>query len=101
MATSRTRSSCSASRASRTRASGLVELNRETDFVAKAPLFQETAKQIADAAINSKAADRLTLLSTEAKPGATVEQLIEEAGSSLKEKLELGRFARFEGGYIK
>jgi elongation factor Ts len=81
-----------------TQAGVLVELNCETDFVAKTPLFQETAKQIA---INSKAADRLTLLSSEARPGATVEQLIEEAGASLKEKLELGRFARFEGGYIK
>ncbi len=78
----------------------LVELNCETDFVAKTPLFQETAKQIADAAIRSRAADRLTLLGTEARPGATVEQLIEEAGSSLKEKLELGRFARFQGGYV-
>src|SRR6516225_11176111 len=79
----------------------LVELNCETDFVAKTPLFQETAAQIAKAAINSKAADRLTLLGAEAKPGATVEQLIEEAGASLKEKLELGRFARLEGGYVK
>jgi len=78
----------------------LVELNCETDFVAKTPVFQETAKQIADAAIKSKVTDRLTLLTTEAKPGVTVEQLIEEAGASLKEKLELGRFARFEGGYV-
>ena len=78
----------------------LVELNCETDFVAKTPLFQETAKQIADAAIRSTAADRLALLGTEARPGATVEQLIEEAGASLKEKLELGRFARFQGGYV-
>src|ERR1700719_2450805 len=70
-----------------TSAGVLVELNCETDFVAKTPLFQETAKQIVDAAIKSKAADRLTLLSTEARPGATVEQLIEEAASSLKEKL--------------
>jgi len=84
-----------------THAGVLVELNCETDFVAKTPLFQETAAQIAKAAINSKAADRLTLLSTEAKPGSTVEQLIEEAGASLKEKLELGRFARLEGGYVK
>jgi len=30
----------------------------------------------------------------------TVEQLIDEASASLKEKLELGRFARFEGGYV-
>jgi elongation factor Ts len=83
-----------------TQAGVLVELNCETDFVAKTPVFQETAKQIADAAIKNKVTDRLTLLTTEARPGTTVEQLIEEAGASLKEKLELGRFARFEGGYV-
>ena len=83
-----------------TRAGVLVELNCETDFVAKTYLFQQTARQIADAAIGAKAADRLTLLTTEARPGVTVEQLIDEAGASLKEKLELGRFARFEGGYV-
>jgi elongation factor Ts len=78
----------------------LVELNCETDFVAKTPLFQETAAQIAKAASTARVPDRLTLLATEARPGTTVEQLIEEAGASLKEKLELGRFARFEGGYV-
>ena len=78
----------------------LVELNCETDFVAKTDLFQATARQIADTAIASRAADRLTLLAAEARPGVTVEQLIDEAGASLKEKLELGRFARFEGGYV-
>jgi len=83
-----------------TRAGVLVELNCETDFVAKTDLFQQTARQIADAAIGAKAADRLTLLTTEARPGVTVEQLIDEASASLKEKLELGRFARFEGGYV-
>ena len=83
-----------------TRAGVLVELNCETNFVAKTDLFQQTAKQIADAAIGAKAADRLTLLTTEVRPGTTVEQLIDEASASLKEKLELGRFARFEGGYV-
>jgi len=83
-----------------TAAGVLVELNCETDFVAKTDLFQQTAKQIADAAIGAKVADRLTLLSTEVRPGVTVEQLIDEVGASLKEKLELGRFARFEGGYV-
>ena len=83
-----------------TSAGVLIELNCETDFVAKTDLFQQTAKQIADAAIGAKVADRLTLLSTEARPGVTVEQLIDEVGASLKEKLELGRFARFEGGYV-
>jgi len=32
--------------------------------------------------------------------GKTVEQLIEEASASIKEKLELGRYARLEGGYV-
>jgi len=83
-----------------TQAGVLIELNCETDFVAKTDLFQQTAKQIAEAAIGAKAADRLTLLGTEVRPGTTVEQLIDEASASLKEKLELGRFARFEGGYV-
>jgi elongation factor Ts len=78
----------------------LVELNCETDFVAKTDLFQQYAAEITKAAIASKAADRDALLNAEAKPGVTVTQLIEEAGGSLKEKLELGRFVRYEGGYV-
>jgi len=82
------------------RAGVLVELNCETDFVAKTDLFQQTAAEIAKAASQANVADRLTLLTTEARPGVTVEQLIDEASASLKEKLELGRYARFEGGYV-
>jgi elongation factor Ts len=78
----------------------LVELNCETDFVAKTDVFQQVAGEIAQAALDSGAADRLALLSTEVEPGRTVEQAIEEASASLKEKLELGRFARFQGGYV-
>ena len=83
-----------------TTAGVLVELNCETDFVAKTDLFQQAAAEIAAAALKEKAADRLTLLTTQARPGVTVQQLIDEAGASLKEKLELGRYARFEGGYV-
>jgi elongation factor Ts len=78
----------------------LVELNCETDFVAKTDLFQQVAAEIASAAIKAKATDRLALLTIEAKPGITVQLLIDEAGVSLKEKLELGRVAGFEGGYV-
>ncbi len=83
-----------------THAGVLVELNCETDFVAKTDLFQQVAAEIAAAALKAKVTDRPSLLTTEARPGTTVQQLIEEAGASLKEKLELGRFARFEGGYV-
>jgi elongation factor Ts len=83
-----------------TTAGVLVELNCETDFVAKTDVFQQVAADIAKTAARAGVGDRLTLLTAEVRPGTTVEQLIEEAGASLKEKLELGRFARFEGGYV-
>ena len=78
----------------------LVELNCETDFVAKNEQFQVLAGKIAEAALANKVADRLALLTTQAGEGKTVEQLIEEASSLIKEKIELGRYARFEGGYV-
>ena len=84
-----------------TQAGVLVELNCETDFVAKTDLFQQVAAEIAAVALKAKVTDRPSLLTTEARPGTTVQQLVEEAGASLKEKLELGRFARFEGGYVE
>ena len=40
------------------------------------------------------------MLGLEVRPGQTAQELIEEAGATLKEKLELGRYARFEGGYV-
>jgi elongation factor Ts len=78
----------------------LLELNCETDFVAKTDKFQEVAADIAAAALKGGAADRLAVLSLEVRPGQTAQALIEEAGASLQEKLELGRFARFEGGFV-
>jgi elongation factor Ts len=83
-----------------TTAGVLVEVNCETDFVAKNENFQELAAKIAKAALASKVTDRLALLAAEAEGGRTVEQLIEDASASIKEKLELGRFARLEGGYV-
>ena len=100
-------------RATRTAANGLIqaaldgnnagvmiELNCETDFVAKTDLFQRVAADIAAAALAHKPADRLALLGLEARSGVTAQRLIEEAGASLKEKLELGRYALLEGGYV-
>src|SRR6516164_4431125 len=100
-------------RAERTAANGLVtaalkgsaagvllELNCETDFVAKTELFQQVAADIAQAALASAAGDRLAVLGLEVRPGQTGQELIDEAGASLKEKVEVGRFARFEGGYV-
>jgi len=100
-------------RAQRTAANGLVtsaldgnssgvllELNCETDFVAKTDLFQQVAADIARAALASDATDRLAVLGLEVRPGQTAQELIDEAGASLKEKVEVGRFVRFAGGYV-
>jgi elongation factor Ts len=83
-----------------TSAGVLVELNCETDFVAKTDLFQGVAADITAAALAHRAGDRLAVLALEVRPGVTAQQLIDEAGASLKEKLELGRYALLEGGYI-
>jgi elongation factor Ts len=78
----------------------LVELNCETDFVAKTDLFQQAAAGIVAVALARRPSERFELLGLEVKPGVTVAQHIEEAGFSLKEKLELGRYALLEGGYV-
>ena len=78
----------------------LVELNCETDFVAKNEGFQKLAADIVDTAARVRPADRLALLGAEVEPGKTVQQRIDEAGASIKEKIELGRYAHLEGGYI-
>ena len=83
-----------------TSAGVLVELNCETDFVAKNEQFQELAAKIAKAALENKVADRLALLTTVTGDGKSVELLIEEASSAIKEKIELGRYARLAGGYV-
>jgi len=83
-----------------TSAGVLIELNCETDFVAKNEGFQELAAKIAEAAIAGKPADRLALLATRTAEGKSVEQLIEDASASIKEKLELGRYALLDGGYV-
>jgi elongation factor Ts len=83
-----------------TTAGVLLELNCETDFVAKNNQFQQLATKIAQAAVENKVADRDALLATETADGKSVEQLIEEASTAIKEKLVLGRYARLDGGYV-
>lgn len=74
----------------------LIELNCETDFVAKNAEFQALADRIVAAAALSKAADVDAL--KEASAGdQTVEQAIAELAAKIGEKLELRRVAFFDG----
>lgn len=74
----------------------LIELNSETDFVAKNAEFQALADQIVAAAVAAKANDIETLKA--AKTGdTTVEQAIADLSAKIGEKLELRRAAYFDG----
>ena len=74
----------------------LIELNSETDFVAKNAEFQSVANQIVVAAAASKAGDVDALKA--AKVGdTTVEQTIADLSAKIGEKLELRRVAYFDG----
>jgi len=74
----------------------LIELNSETDFVAKNAEFQAVADQIVAAAAAAKANDVDALKA--AKVGdTTVEQTIADLSAKIGEKLELRRAAYFDG----
>ena len=78
----------------------LIELNCETDFVAKNAEFQKLADEIVAAAVSSKAADVDALKASsvdQASATKTVEQAIAELSAKIGEKLELRRVAIFEG----
>ncbi len=75
----------------------LVELNSETDFVAKNEQFQQLATTIAAAADQAEPADPQALLGVRLTDGRTVEQAIGDLAAVIGEKLQLGRVAVFAG----
>src|SRR6201991_573403 len=74
----------------------LIELNSETDFVAKNAEFQAVADQIVAAAASAKATDVDALKAAKAGDG-TVEQVVADLSAKIGEKLELRRVAYFDG----
>ncbi len=78
----------------------LIELNSETDFVAKNAEFQALADTIVAAAAESKATDvdalKAAPISAD-RATTTVEQAIAELSAKIGEKLELRRVAYFDG----
>ncbi|MDV3127330.1 translation elongation factor Ts [Mycobacterium sp. 21AC1] len=74
----------------------LIELNSETDFVAKNAEFQALADEVVAAAAAAKANDVDSLKAAKAGD-RTVEQAIAELSAKIGEKLELRRAAYFDG----
>ncbi|MEV4244918.1 translation elongation factor Ts [Streptosporangium canum] len=80
-------------------AAALLELNCETDFVAKGERFQELAAQVVEHILDSKPADVPALLES-VLDGKSVKEHLDEANAALGEKIEIRRFAVLEGGFI-
>ncbi|GAA3470911.1 translation elongation factor Ts [Nonomuraea roseola] len=80
-------------------AAALLELNCETDFVAKGERFQELAAQVVEHILATRPGDVDTLLAS-SLDGKSVKEHLDEANAALGEKIEIRRFAVLEGGYI-
>jgi elongation factor Ts len=78
----------------------LIELNCETDFVAKGEAFQTLAATVLAHVVNAKPADVDALLASEIEPGTTVQVFLDSANATLGEKIELRRFAQFRDGFV-
>jgi len=77
----------------------LVEVNCETDFVAKGDRFGQLAQRVLDQAVAVGATDAASLLASELD-GKTVKEVLDEGNASLGEKIEIQRVARVEGDQV-
>ena len=75
----------------------LLELNCETDFVAKSPKFTELAQSVVDAAFGSNDATSLQSVEVHGQP---LSDVLNDANATLGEKIEVRRVATFEGAYV-
>jgi elongation factor Ts len=92
-------------RAGRTAANGLVahsgnallELNCETDFVAKNADFIALAQRLVEHGEQAKAADAEALLASQLADGRTVADTVQDLSAKIGEKLVVNRFAVLDG----
>lgn len=77
-----------------------VELNSETDFVAKTPKFVEFAQTVLDYAVKAGAGTVDEVLAAPAENG-TVKEAVEEAAALFGEHVKVGQVARIEGPRVE
>jgi elongation factor Ts len=75
----------------------MIEVNSETDFVAKNATFQEFVKEILKTIIANKPADVDALLASAYTQGGTVSEALAEQIYKIGEKLSIRRFVIVEG----
>lgn len=77
-----------------------VELNSETDFVAKTPKFVEFASSVLDDAVKAEASSVDEVLAA-ASGDTTVKEAVEEAAALFGEHVKVGQFAKVEGPHVE
>lgn len=78
----------------------MIELNCETDFVAKGERFVELANELLDHLTKAKSASLEEFLSSTLPSGQTVQARIDEGNATLGEKIELRRIAVLQGSPV-
>ena len=75
----------------------VVEVNTETDFVAKNADFQKFVADVAECIANTNPADVEALKATQLYDGQTVGEALTEKIATIGENMNLRRFERYEG----
>jgi elongation factor Ts len=78
----------------------LIELNCETDFVAKGADFGKLTDEVLAAVVAAGATDRDAALAAKLADGKTVADAVEAASVLIGEKIEVGRVVRFDGSVV-
>ena len=78
----------------------MLELNCETDFVAKGERFQELADELIAHLESSKSADVAAFLASTFPTGKTVQERVDEGNATLGEKIEIRRVVVLEGSPV-
>jgi elongation factor Ts len=78
----------------------MLELNCETDFVAKGDRFQELAQELLNHLASSSTNDLAAFLASKLPSGQTVQERVDEGNATLGEKIEIRRIAVLEGAPV-
>ena len=78
----------------------MLELNCETDFVAKGERFQELADELLNHLADSKIADLSAFLASKLPSGKTVQERVDEGNATLGEKIEIKRISVLTGSPV-
>ena len=80
----------------------LIEINCESDFVAKNPRFTEIANEIAKVVVKANPENVEALLASEIEGAANVEEYLKSQIAIIGEKIAVRRFTRYEtAGFVE